>query len=116
MPKMQRYGQDGDVTNSDILLGQDSSGETKTYTVSSLTSFIQSNAGVFKHHQNNASNTWTINHNLDIPDYLPLVNIKVSGGGSFNNVQAMGVVTYLTKDSLKIELADPASGYAYIKK
>jgi hypothetical protein len=47
---------------------------------------------------------------------LPHVNIKLSGGGTFNNVQAMGVVTYVTKDQLTISLADAHSGYAYILK
>ena len=43
------------------------------------------------------------------------INVKLSGGGTYNNVQAMGVVTYLTKDSLKIEFSTANSGYAYLK-
>ena len=40
----------------------------------------------------------------------------LSGGGTYANVQAQGVVTYVNNNSLKINLAKSESGYAYIKK
>lgn len=115
MPRISNIQLDATVTSSDKLLGTDEAGNTKNFKIQHLSSFFATNTGTYKHHQNNASDTWTITHNLDLTDYLPIVNIKLSGGGTYNNVQAMGVVTYLTKDSLKIELADAASGYAFLK-
>jgi len=116
MARINNYGQDANVTENDKLLGSDESGNTKNFSLSSLSAFFASNVGVKKHHQNTASATWTITHNLDLEDYLPCINIKLSGGGTFNNVQAMGIVTYLTKDSLRINFLDAKSGYAYLKK
>jgi hypothetical protein len=117
MAKLTTYANDSNITDSDKLLGTDTSGETKNFTLADIKSYVNAEAGIsYKHHQNNASNTWTITHNLDLSDYLPHVNIKLSGGGTYNNVQAMGVVTYVTKDQLTISLADAHSGYAYILK
>ena len=116
MARINSYGLDANITDNDKLLGSDESGNTKNFSISSLKTFFESNTGVKKHHQNNASATWTITHNLDLADYLPCVNVKLSGGATFNNVQAMGIVTYLTKDSLKIEFLSAKSGYAYLKK
>jgi hypothetical protein len=115
MPKISNIQLDTNITSSDKLLGSDEQGNTKNFKVEHLSAFFANNAGSFKHNQNNASAVWTITHNLDLADYLPQVNIKLSGGGSYNNVQAMGVVTYLSKDQLKIEFSTSNSGYAYLK-
>lgn len=117
MPRIKNLEKDLTIHGNDKLLGSDGQdGSTKNYLVSDLANFIVAEGGSFKHHQNNASDTWTITHNLNLDDYLPHVNIKLSGGGTFDNVQAMGVVTFIDKNTLRINLADPASGYAYIKK
>ena len=116
MARINNYAQDANVTDNDKLLGSDESGNTKNFSLSSLSAFFASNVGVKKHHQNNASTAWTITHNLDLVDYLPCINIKLSGGGTFNNVQAMGIVTYVNANQLILNFADPTSGYAYIKK
>ena len=115
MPRISNIGLDTNITGSDKLLGSDEAGNTKNFKVQDLSSFFATNSGSHKHHQNSASATWTITHNLNLTDYLPCVNIKLSGGGTYNNVQSMGVVTYLTADSLKVEFATVQSGYAYIK-
>ena len=57
MPKISRYGQDQAVTGGDKLLGQDSSGATRTYTIASVSTFIQGeiNAGATYKPQRNFS-------------------------------------------------------------
>lgn len=116
MPRIQNIENDSSLSGGDKLLGTDSSGVTKNFPLAELATFLVTGVSSKKHHQNNASATWTITHNLDLADYLPCVNVKLSGGATFNNVQAMGIVTYLTKDSLKIEFLSAKSGYAYLKK
>jgi len=116
MARINSYGQDGNITVDDKLLGSDENGNTKNFSISSLKIFFEENTGVFQHHQNNAGTLWTITHNLEILNYLPCVNVKLSGGGTYNNVQAMGVVTYINKNQLTIAFATAQSGYAYIKK
>ena len=117
MPIIKNLEKDLTISGDDKLLGSDGvDGSTRNYLVSDLANFIQTEGVTYKHHQNNTSDTWTIQHDLNLQDYLPHVNIKLSGGGSFDNVQAMGLVTYVDKNTLRINLADPASGYAYIKK
>lgn len=69
----------------------------------------------YKHHQNNASSTWTITHNLNLADYLPSVTMKLSGGAVYNNIQSMGIVTYVNQNQLTINLLSAQSGYAYLK-
>ena len=38
----------------------------------------------------------------------------MSGGIQINNIQALGLVTYVDKDNLTINLLNAESGYAYI--
>ncbi len=117
MPRIQNLPNDASISANDKLLGTDVDGTTKNYLISDVTTFVANNMTTqYKHHQNNAATTWSITHNLDLEDYLPCVSIKLSGGGSFANIQAMGVVTYVNKNQLTISLANAASGYAYIKK
>ena len=113
MARISKYNQDAEVTASDKLLGSDSSGSTKNFSIASLNTYF---AGVTKHHQNSASNEWEIEHNLDLVDYLPSVTVKMSGGAIYPNIQGMGLVTYVDKDNLKINFITNHSGYAYIKK
>jgi hypothetical protein len=116
MPRINKYQLDTSVSSTDKLLGSDENGNTRNFKMEDLSNYFASESGVKKHHQNNSSATWTITHNLDLADYLPQVSLKLSGGGTFNNVQALGVVTYVTKDQLTISFSAPASGYAYLKK
>lgn len=69
----------------------------------------------YRHNQNNASTTWSVTHNLGLQDYLPNISIKLSGGGTYNNVQTMGIVNYVNENELTINLIKAESGYAYIK-
>lgn len=78
--------------------------------------FSELYGGTFKHHQNSAAAEWTINHDLDLADYLPHVTVKMSGGAVYPNIQGMGMVTYVDKDNLKINFVGAHSGYAYLKK
>ena len=67
MPKISRYGQDQAVTGGDKLLGQDSSGATRTYTIASVSTFIQgeiSAGATYKHTQSTLATQWTVNHYL----------------------------------------------------
>ena len=114
MPKIKNIERDLVIQANDKLLGSDTSGVTRNYLVSDLTDFIKASGLSFKHHQNNASSTWSINHYLDLTDYLPNITIKLSGGIQINNIQALGLVTYVDKDNLTINLLNAESGYAYI--
>jgi len=117
MPRINKLTTDTTLTGDDKLLGSDSSGATRNYTLEQITNFvIEEGTDSYKHHQNSASAEWVITHNLNLTDYLPSVTIKLSGGGTYANVQAQGVVTYVNNNSLKINLAKSESGYAYIKK
>tara|TARA_R100000278_G_scaffold21174_2_gene20070 strand:+ start:1282 stop:1629 length:348 start_codon:yes stop_codon:yes gene_type:complete len=115
MPKISRIQNDIQLSKDDKLLGSDVTGATRNYKLSDVANFCNL-GGSYKHKQNNSSATWTITHNLDLENYLPNVSLKLSGGGIYNNVQALGVVTYINKNELTINFADPASGYAYVKK
>ena len=116
MARISKYGQDLGVSNTDKLLGSDSGGATKNFSIESLSNFFAENAGVKKHHQNSAAAEWEIEHNLDLENYLPHVTVKMSGGAVYPNIQGMGMVTYVDKDNLKINFISAESGYAYIKK
>ena len=115
MPRIDKIQNDATITGDDKLLGSDVTGATRNYKLSDVADFCNL-GGSYKHKQNNSSDTWTITHNLNLENYLPNVSLKLSGGGVYNNVQAMGVVTYVNKNELTINFADPTSGYAYIKK
>jgi len=116
MPRIQNIINDATLSNNDKLLGSDSTGATRNFPLSALAEFLVTGTSAHKHHQNTASATWTITHNLDLEHYLPHVNVKMSGGKTYDNVQSMGIVTYITKDQLKIEFLGSESGYAYLKK
>ena len=69
-----------------------------------------------KHFQNNSSTTWSITHNLNLDNYLPTITVKLTEGTVYNDVQAMGIVTYINQNQLTINFLQAKSGYAYIKK
>ena len=114
MPKIKNIERDLAIQANDKLLGTDVSGATKNYLISDVADFIKASGLAHKHHQVNASPEWSITHNLNLEDYLPNVTIKMSGGVLINNIQALGLVTYVDKDTLKINLLNAESGYAYI--
>ena len=117
MPRITNIQKDLSLSKDDKLLGSDAAGATRNYTLGDLATFVESeNSSTYKHHQNNAATTWTITHNLDLENYLPHVSIKLSGGASFDNVQALGIVTYVNKNELTINLVKSQSGYAYLRK
>ena len=116
MPRISKLQLDGTISNTDRLLGTDESGNTRNFKVKDLSNFFADNAGVYKHHQNNAAAEWTINHDLNLENYLPHVTVKMSGGAVYANIQGMGLVTYVDKDNLKINFLSSCSGYAYLKK
>ena len=124
MPKIGNIGLDAVLSDGDKLLGTDSGGQTKNFSLRQLRNFMAENSGVFKHVQTNASQNWGtsdgsggfyIIHNLDLEDHLPSVTLKINGG-TYNNVQAMGIVTYVDKNKLRINLSEAHAGFAYIKK
>ena len=125
MARISKYGQDLGVTKTDKLLGSDSGGATKNFSIESLSNYFAENAGVHKHHQNNAATSWgssdgsggyKITHNLDLENYLPNVTLKMSGGAVYANAQGLGLVSYVDENSLRIQFSAAESGYAYIKK
>ena len=125
MARISKYTQDTNVTGTDKLLGSDSGGATKNFSIESLSNFFAENAGVKKHHQINSAESWGesdgnggywIVHDLDLEDYLPNVTLKMSTGVVYTNVQGMGLVTYVDKNKLRIQFAAAESGYAYLKK
>jgi len=116
MPKITRYGQDGNLSANDKLLGQDSGGATKTYTVGSLTTHIAAAVGTsntYKHTQNSAATQWTVTHNLNKADCLPHVTIK-SDSGTFNNYEILGDIRYVNENQLTINFHTAQRGFAFV--
>ena len=66
----------------------------------------------YEHHQNSASSSWVINHNLG---KFPSVSIKFSSSDSvYTNVGAFAGIVYTDENNLTINLAAAESGYAYL--
>lgn len=66
----------------------------------------------YTHHQNNASTTWSVGHNLN---KFPSVSLKFSSNDNiYQNVGALGGVVYTDKNNLTINLVTAESGYAYL--
>jgi hypothetical protein len=112
MARLKTYVVDQAISNDDKLIGTDSqTGATKSYTVLDLKTFIKKER-LFTHHQNTASTTWVINHNLDT---FPSVSLKFSSSDNvYTNVGAFGGVTYTDSNTITITLAAAESGYAYL--
>ena len=74
--------------------------------------FPESGDITFAHHQNTASASWVINHNLG---KFPSVSIKFSSSDSvYTNVGAFAGIVYTDENNLTINLAAAESGYAYL--
>ena len=74
--------------------------------------FPESGDITFPHHQNTASASWVINHNLG---KFPSVSIKFSSSDNvYTNVGAFAGVVYTDENNLTINLAAAESGYAYL--
>ena len=112
MPRIKNIALDDTIHNEDKLLGTDSqTGNTKNFKVADLKAFIKKER-LFIHHQNTASTTWVINHNLDT---FPSVSLKFSSSDDvYTNVGAFGGVTYTNSNTITITLAAAESGYAYL--
>ena len=82
----------------------------------SVTNKWENTKTAHKHFQNNSSTTWSITHNLNLENYLPTITVKLTEGAVYNDVQAMGIVTYINQNQLTINFLQAKSGYAYIKK
>tara|TARA_Y100000401_G_scaffold117536_1_gene126945 strand:- start:1419 stop:1769 length:351 start_codon:yes stop_codon:yes gene_type:complete len=116
MPRIKNIQKDLTLTSEDKLLGSDKDGATRNYSLGDIAKFVEDNsAGVFKHVQTNAAATWTVTHNLDLNNYLPNVTVKISGG-TYANVQATGIVTYVNNNELTIAFSSAQAGLAYIRK
>ena len=112
MPRLKNISVDSVITNDDKLLGTDgSTGKTKNYKMEDLKAFIKKER-LYTHHQNSASNTWTINHNTES---FPSVSLKFSSSYEiYENVGAFAGVKYDNNNTITITLAAAESGYAYL--
>ena len=66
MPKIKNIQQDSAVTAGDKVLGSDTSGATRNYTMQQIANFVVESGSSHKHHQNTDSDTWTITHNFEL--------------------------------------------------
>jgi hypothetical protein len=115
MPKIKNIQQDSAVTAGDKVLGSDTSGATRNYTMQQIANFVVESGSSHKHHQNTDSNEWTIVHNFELSSYLPSVVVTLDDG-THANVSAFGQVKYIDKNTLKIFFAASYSGFAYLTK
>lgn len=113
MPKISNLPQDQAVTAGDKLLGSDSSGATRNYSMQQVSNFVVEQGSSHKHHQNTNSNEWTIIHNFELSSYLPSVTVNLDDG-THVNVSAFGQVKYIDKNTIKIFFAAEYSGFAYL--
>lgn len=112
MPRIKNVQTDNTITDDDKLLGTDAgSGNTKNYKIGDIKDYIKK-ARLYTHHQNTASNTWTINHNTES---FPSVSLKFSSSDEiYENVGAFAGVKYDNNNTITITLAAAESGYAYL--
>ena len=112
MPRINNLQTDTTINDNDKLVGTDGlTGQTKNYKIEDLKTHIRKGR-LFTHHQNTASTTWVINHNLNT---FPSVSIKFSSSDDiYENVGAFGGVTYNNENTITITLAAAESGYAYL--
>lgn len=115
MGRISNYERDTSVDDNDKLIGSDESGETKNFRLVDIKDYVVSGSSAYKHTQTTASATWTVNHNLDLENFLPSVTLKLDTG-TYANVQAYGMVTYVNENQLTIGFGTARSGLAYIKK
>jgi|TARA_B100000035_G_scaffold48016_1_gene36598 hypothetical protein len=112
MPRINNLPDDTVISNNDKLIGTDSqTGASRNYKIGDLRAFIRKGT-IFTHHQNTASNTWTINHNTES---FPSVSLKFSSSDKiYENVGAYAGVQYNDNNTITITLAAAESGYAYL--
>ena len=115
MPKISKIQVDTTISEGDKVLGSDASGATRNYTLKQIADFVVESGGSHKHHQNTDSDTWTIEHGLELDGYLPSVTIRLDDG-THVDANAFGQVKYVNKNQLKIFFAASYSGFAYINK
>lgn len=118
MPRIVNYEKDTTINDEDKVIGSDQNGATKNFTLADIKTYVNTGAsesGAYKHTQTSASATWTVNHNLDLENFLPSVTLKLDTG-TYANVQAYGMVTYVNENQLTIGFGSARSGLAYIKK
>jgi|TARA_B110000495_G_C22424045_1_gene268040 hypothetical protein len=106
MARISNYAQDGTVSAADKVLGTDSAtGDTKNYTVSSISAFVGSNQR-YVHDQNSPSAVWTIQHNLGKFPSVVLVD-------SEDDV-VYGEVNYESNNTIIVTLSAAISGKAFL--
>ena len=112
MPRINNLPDDLAISNDDKLIGTDSqTGASRNYKIGDLRTFIRKGT-IYTHHQNTASNTWTINHNTES---FPSVSLKFSSSDEiYENVGAFAGVKYNDNNTITITLAAAESGYAYL--
>lgn len=94
------------------LTKKTSNGSIVNNTIYGIDIFAESGDVSYAHNQNNASDTWAINHNLG---KFPSVSIKFSSSDNvYTNVGAFAGVVYTDENNLTINLAAAESGYAYL--
>ena len=106
MPRIKSFPTDSTINDNDKLIGTDSqTGDTKNYKVGDLKDHIKS-ARLHIHHQNNASTTWVINHNLN---KFPSVSVVDSA-----NTTVEGGIQYNNQNTLTLTFSASFSGKAYL--
>ena len=95
------------------LTKETSNGSIVNNTIYGIDIFAESGGDkTYEHHQNSASASWVINHNLA---KFPSVSIKFSSSDNvYTNVGAFAGVVYTDENNLTINLAAAESGYAYL--
>ncbi len=111
--KVESFGVDSNSNFYNMTLSKKTSnGSVVNDKVYGIDIFAESGDATFAHHQNNASDTWTIQHNLA---KFPSVSIKFSSSDNvYTNVGAFAGVVYTDENNLTINLAAAESGYAYL--
>lgn len=112
MARISTYVKDNAISDDDKLLGTDeiNSNRTVNITVGSLRTFMEENAEfdgettIFS--QTVASNTWSINHNLE--KFPSIATVDSSGN------LIIGEVNYQNNNSLTITFSAPLTGTAYL--
>lgn len=93
-----KYG-DGKTALPDLQFAED-------YALLMLQKHIEQTSKTYEHHQETASASWTIEHNLD---NYPSVTVVDSGG-----TVVEGDVIYLNRNIIRVEFSAPFSGVAYL--
>ena len=112
--KVDSFSQDSNSSFYNIALSKvTSNGSVVNNKIYGIDIFPESGGDkTYAHHQNSASASWVINHNLA---KFPSVSIKFSSSDNvYTNVGAFAGVVYTDENNLTINLAAAESGYAYL--